>query len=47
METKATLKVVSIRVECVLIYLNTEKATLYSLPWNKTAVLYLQRNNIF
>ena len=45
METKASLKVVSTTVKCVLIYLKIEKATLHSLPWNKIAILYLKRNN--
>ena len=47
METKAALKVINARVKCVLIYLNREKAPLYLLPWNKIAILYLQRKSIF
>ena len=38
-ETRATLKVVSTRVECLLIYSKTEKATLLSLPWTQIAIL--------
>ena len=40
------LKVVSTRVKCVLKYSKIEKATVYWLPWNKIAILYLQRNKI-
>ena len=46
-ETKAGLKAVSTKVKCSAIYLNIEEATLYLSLWNKIAVLYLQRNNIF